>query len=49
MFCSGQCQAVGVGLAREMHLKLLCSKLYKPMDLYATCGAGMSEDIDLIL
>ena len=24
-------------------------KLYKPMDLYATCGAGMSEDIDLIL
>ena len=40
---------VGVRLARVMHLKRLCSKLYKPMDLYATCGAGMSEDLDLIL
>ena len=42
-------QGVGVGLARVMHLKLLCSKLQKLMDSYATCGARMSEDIDLIL
>ena len=49
VFCSGQYQEVGVGLARVMHLKLLCSKLQKLMDLHATCGAGTSVDIDIIL